>query len=158
MPCLPNIQPPTTPFARASLSQSSQRARLSLTQGFATNEEARRAMTPNRDRHPAGCSFASSCSPPHLSVTQLPSATCDTTPHRMDFHLLTRQHHRRTHPRESGDPAVGTRRSADVSQQVVESGAKGLALQCGGSLDARIREHDTPDQPLSAGLSASLEF
>ena len=28
------------------------------------------------------------------------------------------------HPRESGDPAVGTRRSGDVSQEAVESGAK----------------------------------
>ena len=50
------------------------------------SEQARRATPPNRDRHPAGCSFASGCSPPHLMVTQLPSASCATTSHRMDFH------------------------------------------------------------------------
>src|SRR6202050_1710369 len=55
--------------------------------GFAMNEQARRTMPPKRVRHPAGCSFASSCSPPRIAATQLPSATCDTTSHRVDFHL-----------------------------------------------------------------------
>ena len=55
--------------------------------GFAMDEQARRATPPKRVRHPAGCSFASGCSPPRLATTQLPSATCVTTSHRSDFHL-----------------------------------------------------------------------
>ena len=55
--------------------------------GFAMSEEARRAMPPKRVRYPAGCSFASGFSPPRLATTQLPSAKCDTTSHRVDFHL-----------------------------------------------------------------------
>ena len=51
------------------------------------NEQARRAMPPKRVRYPAGCSFASGFSPPRLAATQLPSAICDTTSHRVDFHL-----------------------------------------------------------------------
>ena len=54
--------------------------------GFAMNEQARRTMPPKRVRYPAGCSFASSCSPPRIAATQLPSATCATTSHRTDFH------------------------------------------------------------------------
>ena len=54
--------------------------------GFAMNEQARRTMPPKRVRHPAGCSFASSCSPPRIAATQSPSATCATTSHRTDFH------------------------------------------------------------------------
>src|SRR5580658_9724125 len=54
--------------------------------GFAMNEQARRTTPPKQVRHPAGCSFASGCSPPHIAATQLPSATCVTTSHRTDFH------------------------------------------------------------------------
>jgi hypothetical protein len=54
--------------------------------GFAMNEQARRTIPPKRVRYPAGCSFASSCSPPRIAATQLPSATCATTSHRTDFH------------------------------------------------------------------------
>ena len=43
--------------------------------GFATHEQARRNTPPNRVRHPTGCRFASGCSPPRLTATQLPSAT-----------------------------------------------------------------------------------
>jgi hypothetical protein len=43
--------------------------------GFTLNEEARRTTRPNRVRYPTDCMFASGCSPPHLAVTQLPSAT-----------------------------------------------------------------------------------
>ena len=50
------------------------------------SEQARRAMPPKRVRHPAGCSFASGCFPPRLATTQLPSATCVTTSHKLDFH------------------------------------------------------------------------
>ena len=54
--------------------------------GFAMNEQARRTTPPKQVRHPAGCSFASSCSPPRIAATQSPSATCATTSHRTDFH------------------------------------------------------------------------
>ncbi len=38
-------------------------------------EEVRRTSRPNRVRYPTDCMFASSCSPPRLTATQLPSAT-----------------------------------------------------------------------------------
>ena len=43
--------------------------------GFTLNEEARRTTRPNRVRYPTDCMFASGCSPPRLTATQLPSAT-----------------------------------------------------------------------------------
>jgi hypothetical protein len=75
--------------------------------GFAMNEQARRTMPPKRVRHPAGCSFASSCSPPRIAATQLPSATCATTSHRTDFHppdKATSQTHSFPRTRESRGP------------------------------------------------------
>src|ERR1700690_3507708 len=75
--------------------------------GFAMNEQARRTMPPKRVRYPAGCSFASSCSPPRIAATQLPSATCATTSHRTDFHppdKATSQTHSFPHKRESRRP------------------------------------------------------
>src|SRR5262245_7418024 len=36
--------------------------------GFALGSQARRTTTPKRVRHPAGCSFASGCSPPRLTA------------------------------------------------------------------------------------------
>src|ERR1700677_1338180 len=74
--------------------------------GFAMNEQARRTMPPKRDRHPTGWSFASSFSPPRLTATQLLSATCDTTAHRVDSHLpdktVTRTY---SSPRKRGSSA-----------------------------------------------------
>ena len=72
------------------------------------DEQARRAMPPKRVRYPAGCSFASGCSPPRLATTQLPSATCVTTSHRLDFHLPDKTTSR-THssPRKRGSRAAG---------------------------------------------------
>ena len=75
--------------------------------GFAMNEQARRTMPPKRVRHPAGCSFASSCSPPRIAATQLPSATCATTSHRTDFHppdKATSQTHSSSRTRGSRGP------------------------------------------------------
>ena len=43
--------------------------------GFASMQQARRNTPPYRVRHPAGCSFASDCSPPRIAATQLSSAT-----------------------------------------------------------------------------------
>jgi hypothetical protein len=90
--------------------------------GFAMNEQARRTMPPKRVRHPAGCSFASSCSPPRIAATQLPSATCATTSHRTDFHppdKTASQTH--SFPRKRESRAAARR----------------------PSLDARFRGHDT---------------
>ena len=42
---------------------------------FALNEQARRYIPPNRVRFTTDRQFASSCSPPRLSTTQLPSAS-----------------------------------------------------------------------------------
>jgi len=75
--------------------------------GFAMNEQARRTIPPKRVRYPAGCSFASSCSPPRIAATQLPSATCATTSHRTDFHppdTATSQTHSFPRTRESRRP------------------------------------------------------
>jgi len=54
--------------------------------GFALLEQARRKTPPKRVRHPAGCSFASGCSPPRIAATQLPSATWKVTSHGLDLH------------------------------------------------------------------------
>jgi len=43
--------------------------------GFTMYEEARRTTRPNRVRYPTDCMFASGCSPPRLTATQLPLAT-----------------------------------------------------------------------------------
>jgi hypothetical protein len=51
--------------------------------GFATKKQARQCIRPNRvlDRLFMDWSFASGCSPPRLSTTQLPSATNRLSPH-----------------------------------------------------------------------------
>ena len=63
------------------------------------NEQARRSSPPNRVRYPTDQQFASGCSPPRLSTTQLPSATeLWHTPTRT-FTVLMWRPHGRTHPR-----------------------------------------------------------
>jgi len=58
---------------------------------FALNPQARRRVWPNRVRKTAtDCMFASGCSPPHLAVTQLPSATRSGHLLEEDFHLPDR--------------------------------------------------------------------
>ena len=84
------------------------------------DEQARRATPPKRVRHPAGCSFASGCSPPRLATTQLPSATCVTTSHRSDFHLPDKTTSR-TH-----SPAGLTRGSMD--RRVIRGSDPGTAM------------------------------
>ena len=69
--------------------------------GFAMNEQARRTTPPKQVRHPAGCSFASSCSPPRIAATQSPSATCATTSHRTDFHPPDKTASQTHSPRQS---------------------------------------------------------
>ena len=109
--------------------------------GFAMNEQARRTMPPKRVRHPAGCSFASSCSPPRIAATQLPSATCATTSHRTDFHppdKATSQTHSFPRTRES-------RRSGRLQYHSFGSG-DGPPL---------APPHRGPWIPAFAGMSAS---
>src|SRR5919108_5104914 len=64
------------------------------------DEQARRRTSPNRVRHPAGCSFASGCSPPRLAADAVAFGymRCDVHMTRTPT-LLTNQHHGRTHPR-----------------------------------------------------------
>jgi hypothetical protein len=62
---------------------------------FAMSEQARRHTPPNRVRHPADHQFASGCSPPHLAMTQFPSATgLWLTPTRTLTVLFARLHGR----------------------------------------------------------------
>ena len=65
---------------------------------FALREEARRHTPPNRVRHPADCQFASSCSPPRLTATQLPSATGSWLTLTQTFTVLMSRLHGRTPP------------------------------------------------------------
>ena len=51
---------------------------------------------PNRVRYPTDWSFASGCSPPHLTVTQLPSATEHDVTLKGTYTLLIYIAHRRT--------------------------------------------------------------
>ena len=58
---------------------------------FALNPQARHSVRPNRVRKTAtDYVFASGCSPPHLAVTQLPSATGNGHLPVEDFHLSNR--------------------------------------------------------------------
>ena len=66
---------------------------------FALEEQARRHTPPNRVRHPADCQFASSCSPPRLTATQLPSATGSWLTLARTFTVLMSRLHGRTPPR-----------------------------------------------------------
>jgi len=50
----------------------------------------RRYARPDRVRHPTDYRFASGCSPPRLTATQLPSTTRGGHPLKEDFHLLDR--------------------------------------------------------------------
>jgi hypothetical protein len=50
------------------------------------NEQARRSSPPNRVRSPTDQQFASGCSPPRLTTTQLPSATEFVAYSGTDFH------------------------------------------------------------------------
>ena len=71
---------------------------------FTLNEQARRFIPPNRVRHPADRRFASGCSPPRLTATQLPLATgLRLTLARTSTVLIWRLH-RRTHSGESRNP------------------------------------------------------
>jgi hypothetical protein len=58
---------------------------------FTLNPQARQDVRPNRVRNTAtDYVFVSGCSPPHLAVTQLPSATGNGHFPEEDFHLPAR--------------------------------------------------------------------
>ena len=102
------LQPRGLPGHRLPPRQRAQRV-----SDFAMNEQARRSSPPNRVRPPTDRQFASGCSPPRLTATQLPSATefvasSDTDFHRADVapsrahsfpHTLAGIHLRFVHPR-----------------------------------------------------------
>jgi hypothetical protein len=58
--------------------------------GFTFNEQARRHVRPKRVRFTTDCKFASGCSPPRLTATQLPSAIGSGHLPREDLHLSNR--------------------------------------------------------------------
>jgi hypothetical protein len=79
------------------------------------NEQARRYTPPKRVRYPTDRQFASGCSPPRLTTTQLPSATEFVTYSDTDFHRADVRHHGRTHSRGGGNPGVpGMARTQEV--------------------------------------------
>ena len=125
--CLPNIQPPTTLWAEHRFRSRLNALGGSCDPGFAMNEQARRTMPPKRVRHPTGCSFASSCSPPRIAATQLPSATCATTSHRTDFHPPDKA----TSQTHSSSRTRGSRRPRDSADEL------GLRLHVGFSTGSR---------------------
>ena len=92
----PSIHPVTKHLTRPAIASMlpNQRDRLPeiIIPGldFALSPQARRYARPNRVRHPTGCMFASGCSPPRLTATQLPSATGGEHPPKEDFHLSNR--------------------------------------------------------------------
>ncbi len=76
----PSLHSVTKHLARPAIASPlpTQRGRLpDLYSGldFALNPQARRYARPNRVRYPTDCRFASGCSPPRLTATQLPLAT-----------------------------------------------------------------------------------
>src|SRR6266568_6604779 len=64
--------------------------------GFAVIQQARHGVTPKRVRPPADWQFASGCSPPRLTATQLPSASKPRHTSTGTRTLLTRRPHGRT--------------------------------------------------------------
>jgi hypothetical protein len=93
------LQPRGLPDHRLPPRQRDQRV-----SDFAMNEQARRSSPPNRVRYPTDQQFASGCSPPRLTATQLPSATELWLPPARTFTVLIWRPHGRTRSRESGNP------------------------------------------------------
>ena len=91
-----HLQPRGLPDHRLPPRQRDQRF-----SGFALESQARRSSPPNRVRSPTDRHFASGCSPPRFTATQLPSATeLWHTPTRT-FTVLMRRPHGRTIPARS---------------------------------------------------------
>jgi len=89
------VPSPTTWAAGPSLHPPRQRdPRVS---DFTLHEQAHRSSPPNRVRSPTDQQFASGCSPPRLTATQLPSATELWHPPTRTFTVLMWRPHGRTH-------------------------------------------------------------
>jgi hypothetical protein len=91
----PSIHSVTKHLARPAIASPlpTQRDRLpGLYPGldFTLNPQARRYARPNRVRYPTDCMFASGCSPPRLTATQLPLATGSGHLPGGDFHSSDR--------------------------------------------------------------------
>ena len=139
--CLPSIQPPTTTWASTSLLSvtSAHRVRPHAancsrreTLGFANMRQARRTTPPKRVRHPAGCSFASDCSPPRLTATQLSSATQAVTSCGLDFHQpdnATSRTHRNTADAYCALRALRRHRRLDQPRPVGDAGGIASSLK-----------------------------
>jgi hypothetical protein len=137
---LPDVPSPTTWCALSSLCQSLQRDRF--VPGFAMNEQARRSTPPKRVRYPTDRQFASGCSPPRLTATQLPSATRLVTYPGTDFHRADVRHRGRTHSREGGNPVPGVpprKRSSRVAYGYLAFAKERPRL------DPRLREDDVSE-------------
>jgi hypothetical protein len=78
---------------------------------FRRPSRARRHTPPKQVRHPTGYSFVSSCFPPRLTATQLPSTSCGVTPHDRDSHPADRTSSRTHEGRAPArpQPALGGR-------------------------------------------------
>jgi hypothetical protein len=101
--------------------------------GFAINEQARHKTPPKQVRHPTDCRFTSGCSPPHLTVTQLPSISGTATIPDTDLHHADKASSRdalitgldpvictSTGPREiTGSSPVMTRRDRPFDSSIV---------------------------------------
>ena len=74
---------------------------------FATHEQARRNIPPNRVRHPADRQFASSCSPPRLATTQLLSASRSWLASARTSTMRLSRLRRRTHAGAGRHPELG---------------------------------------------------
>ncbi len=76
LPCRPSIPTPNHIVCLdIAFTVTSAHRDRSRDPGFAELRQARHNTPPKRVRHPTGCSFASGCSPPRITATQLPSAT-----------------------------------------------------------------------------------
>ena len=99
---------------------------------FALNPEARRRARPNRVRLPTDCMFAVGCSPPHLTVAQLPSATGNGHLPEGDFHPSNR----------ACSQAHGFRVKPGMTAPGVSGIISGMAYRVGASAqDARQKAH-----------------
>ena len=90
---------------------------------FAMNEQARRVTPPNRVRHPAHRQFASSCSPPRLAATQLPSATGPWLTLARTLTVLVSRLHGRTHSRQR--PGTHAPRVCPIGSGMTDIGGNG---------------------------------
>jgi len=112
--CRPSIRPQTTSWARTSPSHPRRCVRPGVaTQASSWDRRTRRTTTRNgfvilrAARSPPAASHPPPAKPCSWT-TQLPSATCGVTSHGLDFHLLTKQHRRRTVPACAGRQRRGS--------------------------------------------------